>query len=749
MKNIFLISLFVCIGLSCILRSEAQDFSPSGRRLSSKLQLAVDPGEIVLTKGIEVGSEEKKIQLIVRETSGFKTAELELVARPFIEMNSGDSVDVNIIKVELSKQHVPLKAGGLQRIELIIGGFRQAGSYLGGITIHDSISGERQEIDIRVSVKDSWHLPVAVLLIAVLAASGVNSWAGKGRKKNRFDKEISDWYRHIEQEDVEFDSYLSEAEGFLEKARAYNQDFQFLQTEDALSATAQKFRLYEQRKQGSEALRMKIQDFLGTVRDLGENDQQSLKISDQLIQLLPKIQGGYEESEAIFKQVVLFFEAYRMARRDFQHAREKLTSNLDYVKKADRSKIELIFGDIERLLNTAETMTGLDEVNLLLRKVAYELSPEKINENIFRSQRYQKALDEQREQVENVTGQQARRIVDALYGQARNALEDNRYEDVDEALQKLTKSLEIVGQIKQAEKRLKGRDAKMTELRRLIRDAKTYLEGGSWDGIQRAAYDVNQVLEILDGVRKHYEEFPSVEEQSRPAGDAETSAQSQQEAEVPPTGGEEGAQLRRLSPEDLRKNLDHLLEQALQYPRLRDKMASWRTYCEKLLQFNELREMFAYLDVIREELELYTKIQTIRAQMGERTFQSVQQLLEQAEQLILLDSYEDRAAFHRAEVLAAAASALWEEKQTVGDFEQVISTIRSPRLATKLVTGGSLSAYFAAAVALGFQSLYAPSPDFGAVLFEDYFSLVLWAFGFQGVKMTAVNVYEAYFKKER
>ena len=748
MKKSFLVSWLVLVCLSCVVKSNAQDISSSEQRLPSKLQLAVEPEEIVLTKGIEVGSAKKKIQLIVRETSGIKTAELELVARPFTEINSGDSVDLNIIKVELSEQQVPLKPGGLQRIELTIGGFQQAGSYLGGITIHDSVSGERQEIGIRVSVKDSWQLPVAVLLIAVLIASGLNSWAAKGRKKNRFDKLIADWQDKIEQEGVEFDSFLAEAGEFLEKARAYNQEFQFPQTEDALTVTEEKFQYYEQRKQGSETLRQRIQEFLGDVRELGENDPQTSKLSDQLIQLLPKIQSDYEESEAIFKQLVLFFEAYRMARRDLQTAREKLASNLDYVKKADRSKIELIFGDIERLLKTAETMSALDEVNALLRKAAYELSPEKINENIFRSQRFQKALDEQGELVEKVTGQQARRIVDALYEQAQNALDDNRYEDVDEALQKLAKSLEIVEQIKQAEKRMKGRDAKMTELRRIIRDAKSYLEGGSWDGIQRAAYDVNQVLEILDGVRKNYEEFPVVEDQARQSEDAEEAAGEGQTEDNPPPAGEEEGQLRRLTPEDLQRSLDHILEQALPYPRLREKMASWRSYCDKLLQFNELREMFDYLDLIREELGLYTKIQSIRSQMADRAYQAVQRLLEQAEQLLLLDSYEDRAAYHRAEVLTDAATALWEEKQNVGEFEQVISTIRSPKLATKLITGGGLSAYFAVATALGFQALYAPNPDFGAILFEDYFSLVLWAFGFQGAKMTAVNVYEAYFKKE-
>ncbi|MCP4406016.1 MAG: hypothetical protein GY801_53080 [bacterium] len=749
MKKFFVVTVLVLVCLSKAVVSNAQDISFSEQRLPSKLQLEVYPEEIILTKGIEVGSAEKKIQVIVRETSSIKYAELELVARPFTEINSGDSVDLNIIKVELSEQQVPLKPGGLQRMELMIGGFKQAGSYLGGITIHDSVSGERQEIGIRVSVKDSWQLPVAVLLLAVLLASGLNYWAGKGRKKNRFDKAIADLQKKIGQDGVEYDSYLAEAEEFLGKARAYNQEFQFQQTEDALTVVEGKLEYYEQRKQGSEELRQRIQEFLREVRGLGENDPQNVKLSDQLIRLLPKIQGDYEESEAIFKQLALFFEAYRMARRDLQTAREKLTSNLDYVKKADRSKIELMFGDIERLLKTAETISALDEVNALLRKSAYELSPEKINENIFRSQRFQKALNEQHEHVEKVTGSQARRIVDVLYRQAQNALDDNRYEDVDEALQKLAKSLEIVEQIKQAEKRMKGRDAKMTELRRIVRDVKNYLEGGSWDGIQRAAYDVNQVLEILDGVRKQYEEFLSIEDQPERHDEAEETSEKREEEEAPPAGDEEGAQLRRLAPEDLQRKLDHLLEEALQYPRLREKVAAWRSYCEKLLKFNELHEMFDYLALIQEELALYVKIQSLRIQMADRNYQAVQRLLEQAEQLLLLDSYEDRAAYHRAEVLTDAAKALLEEKQNVGEFEQVISTIRSPRLATKLITGGSLTSYFVVATALGFQILYAPNPDFGAILFEDYFSLVLWAFGFQGAKMTAVNVYEAYFKRER
>ena len=64
------------------------------------------------------------------------------------------------------------------------------------------------------------------------------------------------------------------------------------------------------------------------------------------------------------------------------------------------------------------------------------------------------------------------------------------------------------------------------------------------------------------------------------------------------------------------------------------------------------------------------------------------------------------------------------------------------------MTYGTLASYFVIATTLGFQILYAPSPDFGALPFEHYFSLVLWAFGLEGAKMTATNVYEAYFKKE-
>jgi hypothetical protein len=52
------------------------------------------------------------------------------------------------------------------------------------------------------------------------------------------------------------------------------------------------------------------------------------------------------------------------------------------------------------------------------------------------------------------------------------------------------------------------------------------------------------------------------------------------------------------------------------------------------------------------------------------------------------------------------------------------------------------------ATILGIQILYAPDPDFGAFVFKDYLSLVLWAIGLEGAKMTVTNVYEAYFKKE-
>ncbi|MBD3307384.1 hypothetical protein GF339_13180, partial [candidate division KSB3 bacterium] len=97
----------------------------------SKLQIAVEPEEIVLMKGMTVGAQDRKIQMIIRETSGVKSAELELVARPFTEIISGDIADVTTITIGLSDPQVTLPPGGLQRVEVTIGGFAQAGSYLG------------------------------------------------------------------------------------------------------------------------------------------------------------------------------------------------------------------------------------------------------------------------------------------------------------------------------------------------------------------------------------------------------------------------------------------------------------------------------------------------------------------------------------------------------------------------------------------------------------------------------------------
>ncbi len=718
----------------------------------SKLQIALEPEEIILTKGITVGAGDRKIQMIIRETSGMKNAELELAARPFTDINSGNIIDVNTVTVGISRQQVTLTPAGLQRIELTIGGFEQAGTYIGGITIHDTVSGERRESSIRVSVKDSRELPAAVLLASVLIASGVNHWTKKGRRKNRLDQKISELQKTIKVAGADGDPFLIEAEQFLEKARDRNQEYQFNHVEGAIAGVEQKLEQYEQRKQGRGELRQKIQGLLNEVRELGENDPQSSKIGDELIRILPKIQNDYEETEAIFKQIETFFQAYQMARRDLQAAREKLFSSLDYVKKADKSKIELILSDIHRILSTAESMSAIDEANTLLRKAVFELSHEKINENMFRSQRLQKILDEYQPRVKQITGSQVSKIVTGWHQKAQAALDDNRYEDVDEALQKLDKSIEIVEKIKQAEKRIRGRDKKMTELRRLIRDCKSYLEGASWDAIRRAERDVLQVIEILDGMREHYEPFRTIDQQ-------ETQAESSEAKTEPPmeegpgeepfyTEEQRSTHIRPLTNEDLQRNLDQLLEEAAQHPKLHGKIARWRTYCYKLLEFDELTEMFDYLKIVRDELSLYGRIQAIRGQAETKNLHAVLRLTEQAEQLLLLDTQEDRSAYHRAEVLTDAAKALLDEKQDEGDLEQVISYIRSPKTASKIVTYGSLATYFVVATTLGFQILYAPNPDFGSMLFEDYFSLVLWALGLEGARMTSSNVYEAYFKKE-
>ena len=53
--------------------------------------------------------------------------------------------------------------------------------------------------------------------------------------------------------------------------------------------------------------------------------------------------------------------------------------------------------------------------------------------NMFRSQRLQKVLDDYLPRVKQVTGSQVSQIVDTWYQKAEQALEDNRYEDVEDA----------------------------------------------------------------------------------------------------------------------------------------------------------------------------------------------------------------------------------------------------------------------------------------------------------------------------
>ena len=317
-------------------------------------------------------------------------------------------------------------------------------------------------------------------------------------------------------------------------------------------------------------------------------------------------------------------------------------------------------------------------------------------------------------------------------------------------LHKLDNTLAIIEKIKQAEKRIKGRDKKMTELRRIIRDCKNFLEGTSWDAIHRAAWDVNQVVEMLDGIREQYEPFQTIDQQATPAEKTTTQEQSGQTVQAEPLQAEEdnSTQLRPLTHEDLLHNLEKLLEDAAHYPKLRGKMVQWRSYCHKLLEFDELTEMFEYLRLIQDQLALFARIQNLRQQAESRHLHAVLRLVEQAEQLLLSEAQEERSLYNRAEVLTDAATALLEEKQNSGDLDQMISYIRKPRTVSKIVTYGSLVIYFSAATALGYQILYAPSPDFGSIVFEDYFSLVLWALALEGVRITAANVYEAYFKKE-
>ncbi|MDY0092407.1 MAG: hypothetical protein RBT80_06880 [Candidatus Vecturithrix sp.] len=748
-QTICLFILGCCVLFACLGYTQEADVSET-TQLPSKLQIAIEPEEIILTKGITVGAADRKIQLIIRETSSLKRAELELVARPFTDITSGDIVDVNTVMIGIAKQQVTLSPGGLQRVELTIGGFEQAGTYLGGLTIHDTVSGERKDVHIRVSVKASWETPVAVLLVSVLLTSGVNHWAQKGRRKNWLEQRVEELHKTIQLAGIEADPLLVEAERLLEKARQYNQEFQFEHTEAALHEVEYKLTEYEQRKQGGEELRTKIQNLLNEVRSLGENDPQSSRLNSELIQILPKIESDYEETEAIFKQLDMFFQAYRLARRDLQTAHEKLFSSLEYVKKADKSKIDMILSDIDRILMSAESMSALDEANTLLRKAAFELSPEKINENMFRSQRLQKVLDNYQQRVKQVTGSQVSQIASNWYQKAQQSLEDNRYEDVDDALHKLDTTLTIIEKMKQAEKRMKGRDKKMTDLRRMIRDCKNFLEGASWEAIHRAEWDVNQIVEMLDGIREQYEPFQISHQQDNPAQEASAQGYTERTVEAEPLQAEEDSstQLRPLTPKDLLRSLEKLLEEAAQYPKLYGKMAQWRNYCQNLLKFDELNEMFEYLRLVQDELSLYTRIQVIREQAEAQHLQAGLRLLDQAEQLLLAEAQDERSVYNRAEVLADAAKTLLDEKQKSGDLDQMISYIRKPRTVSKIVTYGSVVIYFSAAIALGFQILYAPSPDFGAIVFEDYFSLVLWALGLEGVRMTAANVYEVYFKKE-
>jgi hypothetical protein len=282
----------------------------------------------------------------------------------------------------------------------------------------------------------------------------------------------------------------------------------------------------------------------------------------------------------------------------------------------------------------------------------------------------------------------------------------------------------------------------MTELRRIIRNSKRCLENASWQEIQQAEWDVQQVEDILKGIREEYEPFQQDVPQASPFAETET----------PPEGGEgeqEGSEhLRPLTREDLQQNLDHLLEEAAQHPKWRGKMSQWKAYCDKLIEFDELQEFSDYLRLIQDELALHARIQSIRSQAEEKNLQAVLKLTDQAEHLLLQETQDEQGMYHRAEVLTDAAKSLLDEKLNETEFDQVISYIRSPKTTSNLITYGTLSSYFVIATVLGMQILYAPDPDFGTFFFKDYLSLVLWAIGLEGAKMTATNVYETYFKKE-
>ena len=537
---------------------------------------------------------------------------------------------------------------------------------------------------------------------------------------------------------------LADALQFLEKARAYTQEYQFNRAEAAIEAGKQKLEEYEQRKHGSDAVRQKIQAMLHDVREFGENDPQNARLNGELIRLLPNVESDYDGTEAVVKQLDMFLHAYRLARRDALAAKEKLASSSEYAQRANQSRIEFLLREIDRILTDAETMSALDEANALLRKVAFELSPEKINDNIFRSQRLEKRLEILREQVKRVTGTQMQRIVGNMLERADAALRDNRCEESEDALHQLEKTLKLVEKMKDVEKRVKGKDRKMTEIRRILRDAKTLLENASaMDDILRAEHDAAQAVEMLDGKREQYEPFSPQDERAEHAGFDEPTPETDAAF-----GEETSTQLRPIRREDLEQRVNLLLEEAARYTRLLPKIERWRVVCDKLVRFEELADLTAYLQRIQEELSLYTRILAIRAMAEEQHARAALQLAEQAHQMLLMDAGEDRGALHRAEVLADAANALLDEQHDDRDIESVLAQIGSPRLATQVVTYGTLASYFVIATTLGFQILYAPSPDFGALPFEDYFSLILWAFGLEGAKMTATNVYEAYFKKE-
>jgi hypothetical protein len=344
------------------------------------------------------------------------------------------------------------------------------------------------------------------------------------------------------------------------------------------------------------------------------------------------------------------------------------------------------------------------------------------------------------QQIKHLSGDQVKRIVMTWYERAQTALDDHRYEDGDDAIQKLDQTLAIIEWIKRAEQRIKGREPKMTELRRILRECKMYLEGTSGDAIPRAEWDIKQIEDLLDGIREHYEPFQSQEQQETPIGSRERDAA---------LGSEEGnAQLRPLTIADLQHNLNRLLEEASQYQKLQGKMAEWKAYSTKLIEFEELQDLSDYLHGIRDELSLYVRIQAIRTQAESKHLQAVLNLINQAEQGLLTATQDERGTYHRAEVLTDAAKALLDERQNETEFEQVLSYIRSPKTASNLITYGTLASYFVLATLLGMQILYAPDPDFGAFVFKDYLSLVLWALGLEGTKMIVTNVYDVYLKRE-